>query len=213
MTDLPRTEQRRSVFRNPFVWAFFVGIILLTLMRPLLRFDPDPPPVLAELPAWVLVDQGGESFGSADLEGSVYVANFFFTSCTSICLPLMRAVSTLDERYEREGVEGVRIVSITVDPEADTPERLAEYGAELGVVPARWRLLTGDPDDIRTLVVQGFMTAMGEREELSGGFFDIAHAGKLVLVDRQGRIRGYFDYDALGLDEVFHRSQHVLRER
>ena len=62
-------------------------------------------------------------------------------------------------------------------------------------------------------MVVGFKTAMGEREELSGGFFDIAHAGKLVLVDRRGRIRGYYDYDAPGLDELFHRSQHVLRER
>jgi protein SCO1/2 len=212
-TSSARTLRRKGAFRSPFVWAFFVGIVLLTLMRPLLRFEPDPPPVLAELPAWTLVDQHGSSFGSADLEGTVYVANFFFTRCASICPPLMRAVATLDDRYEREGIEGIRIVSITVDPEADTAERLGEYGKGLGADPARWTLLTGEPDDIRKLVVSGFKTAMGDREELSAGLFDIAHAGKLVLVDGQGRIRGYYDYDAPGLDELFHRSQHVQRER
>lgn len=196
------------------MWAFFAGIVLLTLIRPLLRFDPAPPPVLGELPAYSLVDPGGAEFGSEQLAGRVYVANFFFTSCASICPPMMRAVKTLQDRLRAEGIDGVRIVSVTVDPETDTPGRLAEYGAALGVDPARWTLLTGERDEIRVLAVEGFKTAMGEREEVAeGGLFDIAHAGKLVLIDRRGRIRGYFDYDALGLDEVFHRARHLLRER
>jgi len=205
-------EGRRSWFASPYVWAFFVGIVLLTLMRPLLRFEPKRLDVLGELPAYSLVDCEGARFGSEQLAGRVYVVNFFFTSCASICPPLMHAVRTLQDRFRDEGVDDVRIVSITVDPETDTQDRLEEYGAALGVDPARWKLLTGEPEEIRTLVVGGFKTAMGEREEVSAGLFDIAHAGKLVVVDRRGRVRGYFDYDALGLDEVFHRSRQLLRE-
>jgi protein SCO1/2 len=212
---MAQTETRsgRSIFSNPFMWAFFAGVVVLTLIRPLLKFEPDPPPVMGEIPAFALVDQAGEPFGSADLEGRVYVANFFFTSCPSICPPMMHAVSTLQDRYGDSGVTEVHLVSITVDPETDTPERLTEYAARFGVDPERWTLLTGEIDTIRRVAVEGFKTALGDRVEVEDGFFDIAHSGKLVLVDGRGRIRGYYDYDALGMDEVFNRSQHVLNER
>jgi protein SCO1/2 len=212
-TDDPQPESRqRSLLANPFVWAFLAGIVVLTLIRPLLKFEPDPPPVMGKIPAFSLVDQDGERFGSADLEGRVYVANFFFTSCATICPPMMRAVSTLQNRYRDEGVDEIHLVSITVDPETDTPERLTEYAARFDADPGRWTLLTGDLEEIRRVAVEGFRTAMGDRVEVAEGFFDIAHAGKLVLVDTQGRIRGYYDYDALGLDELYHRSRHVLDE-
>jgi protein SCO1/2 len=208
-----RTEASgRSIFANPFVWAFFAGILVLTLIRPLLKFEPDPPPVLGTIPAFSLIDQAGESFGSADLDGRVYVANFFFTSCPSICPPLMHALSTLQDRYRDEGIDEIRLVSISVDPETDTPDRLAEYAGRFRVDPERWSLLTGETDEIRRIAVDGFKTALGDRIDVEGGFFDIAHSGKLVLVDGRGRIRGYYDYDALGLDELFGRSQHVLEE-
>jgi protein SCO1/2 len=212
---MAKTETRsgRSIFSNPFVWAFFAGVVVLTLIRPLLRFEPDPPPVLGTIPSFSLVDPAGEAFGSDDLEGRVYVANFFFTSCTSICPPMMHAVSTLQDRFRDAGIDDVHLVSITVDPETDTPERLAEYAARFGVDSGRWTLLTGEIDTIRRVAVEGFKTALGERAEVEGGFFDIAHSGKLVLVDGRGRIRGYYDYDALGMDELFNRSLHVLNER
>ena len=212
---MAQTETRsgRSIFSNPFVWAFFAGVVVLTLIRPLLKFEPDPPPVMGVIPAFNLVDQEGEPFGSADLEGRVYVANFFFTSCSSICPPMMHAVSTLQDRFGDAGVDEVHLVSITVDPETDTPERLTEYAARFGVDPERWTLLTGEIDTIRRVAIGGFKTALGDRAEVEDGFFDIAHSGKLVLVDRRGRIRGYYDYDALGMDEVFNRSRHVLNER
>jgi len=212
-TDERQTEdRRRSLLANPFVWAFLAGIVVLTLIRPLLEFEPDPPPVMGQIPVFSLVDQGGEPFGSADLEGRVYAANFFFTSCASICPPMMRAVATLQDRYRDEGIDEIRLVSITVDPETDTPERLADYADRFDADPARWTLLTGNFEEIRRVAVEGFRTAMGDRVEVADGFFDIAHAGKLVLVDGQGRIRGYYDYDALGLDELYHRSLHVLDE-
>jgi protein SCO1/2 len=207
----PDPAPRRSIWSNPFLWAAVAGLILIPLMRPFLIFEPDPPPVLGQLPPYTLLDTAGEPFGSADLEGRVYVANFIFTRCTSICPLLTAAMGRLDRRYREERVEGVHLVSITVDPDYDTPERLREYAERHGADPSRWTFLTGPGDDVRDLVADGFKTAMGEPIGDGDNLIDIAHTGKFVLVDAEGGIRGYYDTDDLGLDEVFHRSRHLLR--
>ena len=213
MTD--RSSRRfflKEAFRSPYLWAFFIGIVTLTLMRPFLRHEPTPPPVLGQLPDFALTDTGGRPFGTADLAGRVYVANFIFTRCTSICPRLTAAMALLQKRYDNEDIAGIRLVSITVDPEYDTPEVLRAYGEARGVDPERWILLSGSRESITDLVVGGFKTGLGELEEGDGGLIEIAHSGKFVLVDGLGRIRGYFDTDEMGLDEIFHRSQHVLGE-
>lgn len=204
----PAIAPRTPLHRNPYLWAFLIGCATLTLMRPLLRRVPEPPPVLGQLPPFTLVDQDNRPFGSAELRGQPYVASFFFTRCVSICPKLMQSVATLQERYRTEGVEGIRLVSVSVDPEADTPARLRAYAARMGVDPARWTLLTGDPPTVQKVVEGGFKTAMGPADD-AGSVLDIAHSGKLVLVDGMGRIRGYYDSDTGGLDEVFYRSQHI----
>ncbi len=163
------------------------------------------------MPEFTLVDQTGAPFGSRDLAGDVYVASFFFTSCPTICPRLMQQVGKLQTGLDEYEVDGVRLVSISVDPEVDTPERLREYANSIGIDPERWTLLTGDPATIRELLEQGFKVAMGGKDETAGPY-DIAHSAKLVLVDPQGGHRGFYDSDDTGLDEVFHRSQHVLRE-
>jgi protein SCO1/2 len=189
-----------------------IGIVTLTAIRPLLRRVPEPPPVLSQLPAFSLVGIDGKPFGSQDLRGQVYVASFFFTSCRSICPALMKGVARLQDGFAQRNVRGIRLVSITVDPEYDTPEILGEYAKTLGVDPERWTLLTGDPEAVRRLVVDGFKTPLVAPPPGGPGPIDIAHTGKLVLVDGSGRIRGYYGTDELGLDEVFNRAQHVLRQ-
>jgi protein SCO1/2 len=203
----------RSLFRNPWIWGFLIGVVTLTAIRPLLRRIPEPPPVLSQLPDYTLLDSRGKPFGSADLRGQVYVASFFFTSCRSICPAIMKGVSRLQEAYAERKIDGIRLVSISVDPERDTPEILAAYGQALHVDPARWTLLTGPPEAIRRLVVDGFKTPLASSPPDAASPIDIAHTGKLVLVDGRGRIRGYYGSDETGLDEVFNRAQHVLREQ
>ena len=203
----------RAVLRNPYVWGFLIGIVILTLIRPLLRHVPAPPPVLSQLPGFSLVGLDGQPFGSAELRGQVYVANFFFTSCRSICPAIMKGVSRLQDGFAQRHIEGIRLVSISVDPEHDTPEVLGEYAKSMGVDPHRWTLLTGDPAEVRRLVVDGFKTPVISPPPGGPGPIDIAHSGKLVLVDGAGRIRGYYGTDEMGLDEVYNRAQHVLREQ
>ena len=202
----------RSLLRNPYLWGFLIGIVTLTAIRPLLRRVPEPPPVLSTLPEFTLTDVDGKPFGSRELAGQVYVANFFFTRCGSICPALMRGVGRLQAGFDERGIDGVRLVSISVDPENDSPAVLKEYAAAHGVEPKRWVLLTGDPEKVRALVVDGFKTPMDRVPEGGPTPIEVAHTGKLVLVDAHGRIRGYYDSDEMGLDEVYNRAQHVLRQ-
>jgi protein SCO1 len=200
-----------EALRNPFVWAFVVGCALVTLMRPMLRYEPAAPSVIGRLPAFSLVAANGQPFGSGDLRGHVYVASFFFTRCQSVCLPVMKSLAALQQRYRDAGLD-IRLVSISVDPAFDVPERLREAETRYGVDPLRWILLTGPPEAVRDLAEKGFEVAMGVPVTAPGGVIDIAHSGKLVLVDASGDVRGYYGTEEPGLDEVFHRSQSVLRE-
>jgi protein SCO1/2 len=203
---------RPSILRNPWLWAFLIGIATLTLMRPLLRHEPEPPPVLGQLPSFELIDQRGQRFGSAELAGDVYIANFVFTRCTSICPLLTRAMARLQTGYDERGIEGIKLVSFSVDPEYDTPPRLQAYAETHGADPARWTFVTGEPDAIVRLIEHGFTLGVGPAEMQGDTIIDIAHSGKFVLVDGTGGIRGYYDSDELGLDEIYHRAIHVLEQ-
>ncbi len=204
-------EPRRSLL-NPWLLAALAGLVLIPAIRPLLRFEPDPPPVLRQLPQWRLVDQNGESFGSDELAGEVYVASFLFTRCATVCPRLTASLRQLERRYREEGVQEVRLVSFTVDPAHDTPERLRDYARNRSLNLENWSLLTGAEPEVRSVVVDGFALPMGERLDLAGGLVDVAHAARLALVDRDGSVRGYYGSDAVGLDEVFHRTLQILAE-
>jgi protein SCO1/2 len=164
------------------------------------------------LPSYDLIDSRAEPFGSEQLAGNVYVANFFFTRCTTVCPMLTSSMSKLLRRYREGGVDGIRLVSISVDGAYDTPDQLAAYAERFEIETESWSLLTGPPEQVRPLVIEGFRLPLGDRHEDERGM-DIAHAGRLVLVDRWGQVRGYYASDASGLDELFRRSQHVLEEK
>lgn len=207
MTD--PVSEKKPWYRNIFLWYFIIGVVTLTLIRPLLRREPPPPPVIGHLAPFELVDQDGKPFSLNDLTGHVWVANFIFTSCPSICPLLTRRMAGLQERYAADGVD-VRLLSITVDPENDTPDVLREYARANGADPQRWTFVTGEPAAIRSLVLDGFKKPLGEPLESDAGLIDIMHTGEFVILDPQGGIRGFYASDAEGLDEVFHRSRHVL---
>lgn len=197
---------------NPWFLAALGGVVLIPALRPLLRFEPDPPPVVSRLPEWRLVDQNGEAFGSGDLAGDVYVASFLFTRCPAVCPRMTASLRELGLRFREEGVQGVRLVSFSVDPGYDTPERLREFAQSRGLDDERWSLVSGIEQNVRSLVEDGFKQPMGERLILSGGAVDVAHTTRLVLVDQGGRVRGDYGSDRVGLDEVFHRARQVLAE-
>jgi len=144
-------------------------------------------PVLGTLPAFTLVDQQGKPFGSDALRGTVWVADFVFTRCPDVCPALTARMRSLQDRLPA-GEDGVRLVSISVDPEHDTPAKLAAYAQRFGAGRG-WVFLTGRRDDVAALLRDGFKVAWADGGPPSS---PITHSDRFVLVDRDLRIRGYF---------------------
>lgn len=167
-----------------------------------------PPYDHGPLPAFSLVGHDGKAIGSKELAGKVWIANAFFTTCRSICPPLMEKVSGLTKRLRDERL---RFVSITVDPDNDDVDVLAAHAASLRV-GARWRLARTDWDGTLALVKGGFQTAMGKRAR-GDQESDITHSGKLFLVDRRGHLRGYYSTDAEGLSLLEREVAALLAEK
>ena len=177
--------------------------------RAMATSDTSPLPSLGEVPAFTLKDQRGASITRASFDGAPWVANTFFTSCRTICPNLMSRVSELhDATASLAGP--VRLVSITVDPDNDTPDALANYHREQGA-SERWSMLTGEFDAIRHLVVSGFHTAMGKATTDKEGTTDITHSGKLFLVDGSGMVRGYYPADDVGLKDLQKHLEELLK--
>ncbi|RLB48118.1 MAG: SCO family protein [Deltaproteobacteria bacterium] len=170
------------------------GMILATLA---FGCGDEALPDLGSIPEMSLIDQNGQAFDRSDLEGRTSIVDFVFTRCPAICPLLSQKMAHLQQRYEGAG-DDVQLVSISVDPEYDTPEVLLEYAGQYRADPARWRLLTGDADDVNRIVVSGFRQAMGEPERTAEGGVDVMHSSHFVLVDRTATIRGFYSNDADG---------------
>lgn len=141
------------------------------------------PPPLADLPAFSLTTSEGKPFTKKDLKGSAWVVDFIFTRCQGQC-PLLNE-KMLRMKRELKDLKAFRVLSITVDPKYDRPKILAAYAKGLGVSPADWVFTTGEKVKIDSLIRDGFKLAGGNGDE-------IAHSARFVLVDGQGRIRGYY---------------------
>ncbi len=148
---------------------------------------PEPLPKYWSIPAFKLTERSGQPFDSASLKGKVWVADFFFASCPGICPMLSARMAALHQEFA--GDERVHFVSITTDPEHDTPSALSEYAARFNA-DARWTFLTGDKKTIWELSRDGFKLAVadapGEKEI-------IVHSTRLVLVDKNGTVRGTYE--------------------
>ncbi len=139
------------------------------------------------VPAFAYTTQDDTLLTSKDLEGKIYLVNFFFTTCPSICPAMNYNVAQVQERFK--GYEDFRIVSFTVNPEHDSVEVLKAYAQQIGAEPGRWYFLTGNRESIYKTANGFFLSAM-EDVEAEGGFL---HSENLVLVDWKGRIRSGVD--------------------
>ena len=183
-------------------WLLFAGLALALptgalLMRNQMRREL---PVLAELPPFSLVDEEGRPFGKADMAGRVWIADFVFTSCADACPRLQGKMKKIQDRLiPREQGGEIALLSISVDPERDTPQKLKQYGEVFGARRGLWKSLTGQQQEVEKTVVKGFHTAMAKMprpgDASDATAFDIMHGERLVLVDRQGRLRGFYEAD------------------
>lgn len=178
-------------------------------MRGTEEVAPGPLPVVAELPDFALTERSGRAVTKADLRGTVWVADFIFTTCAGPCPELTLRLSSLCTALADLG-DGVKCVSLSVDPLYDRPEILAKYAARYHANPDRWWFLTADDEsEMHELVTAGFLQALSPRK----GGSPIIHSTRFVLIDRLGRIRGWHD----GLDPGSKRRivadvKHLLAE-
>ena len=175
--------------------------------------DSDPElPDLGSVPAFSLVDETAQPFTEQALRGHPTIVNFAFTRCDTVCPVLsMKAQRLQSKTADRKGV-AIKLLTISVDPEYDTPPRLAEYAVRFEADPTRWRFLTGPPDKIRALVTGPLMNAMDRDGTRPSGAPNIVHSGYFLLVDSDLVIRGVYDSnDMQRLDELIHHARFLAR--
>jgi len=165
-------------------------------------------PSYGMVPPFQLVNQNGQLFGSAQLNGKIWIADFIFTSCRGPCPLISTRMSELQKPLEKTDVH---LVSFSVDPETDTPEVLRGYAEKLHAEPKRWDFLTGPKPTIYKLSHDGFKLAISDGSDAEG---IPVHSTRMVLVDRQGQIRGYYEAtEADAMTKLLADTNHLLREQ
>ncbi len=173
---------------------------------------------IGPVPTFKLTDQNNKTVSDKDYLGKVYVVEFFFTTCPTIC-PKMNE-SMLQLQNEFYGNPNFGIASITIDPSKDTPQVLKEHADLLGVKHYNWHFLTGDKDYIYSLANKGFNLYAGENNKAAGGF---EHSGLFALIDKEGKIRCrkdaqgnpilYYDgLDSAGVEAIKEDIKKLLEE-
>lgn len=134
------------------------------------------------------LNQNGEKITQEDYDNKVYVADFFFTTCPTICIAMTDNMVRIQEAIKND--PNVKLLSFSVTPDIDSVPVLKEYALEKGVIDSKWNLLTGDKKEIYTLARKSYLVVKeGKPEEL----YDMVHTENFVLVDRKKRVRGFYD--------------------
>ena len=151
------------------------------------------------IPDFKFVNQNGDTITNKDYLGKVYVVEFFFSTCPSICPIMNENLVEVDKEFE--GNDDFGIVSITIDPMHDTPQVLKEYKEAHDIQDPQWNFLTGNTDTIYNLANKGFGVYAGKDKNAAGGF---AHSGLFALIDKEGYFRSR--KDAYGNPILYYRG-------
>ena len=135
-----------------------------------------------------LINQNGDTISQADYADKIYIADFFFTTCPTIC-PVMTA-NMADIQQIIKGDDEVMLLSHSVTPEIDSVPQLKKYALEKGVIDAKWNLVTGDKKQIYELARKSYLAVLDDGD---GGPYDMIHTENFILVDKEWRIRGFYD--------------------
>jgi len=196
---IPSLLLRAIIFAIVVVVAILVGYSIMTGNKRLRVYGPkDLNPSLVDesvrkkqkhrIGAFTLTDQRGRTITEKDLEGKIYVADFFFTTCEGICLDMSRNMAKIQEEFSDE--QSLMLLSHSVTPEIDSVPALMAYGEIHGADNDRWLLLTGDRKHIYNLARKEYFAAQHDGD---GGPDDMVHTENFVLVDKEKRIRGFYD--------------------
>ncbi len=155
--------------------------------------------ITGSVPDFSFTNQNDKTITNKTFEDKVYVVEFFFTTCPSIC-PIMNQ-NMLKIEKEFYGNPNFGIASFTIDPKTDTPTVLKEYAKNYGVSHPNWHFLTGDKEEIYKLSNEGFKLYSAQEDEAPGGF---EHSGLFALIDKEGNIRSR--YDEFGNPKIYYNG-------
>jgi len=154
--------------------------------------------VYQTIPKFKFVNQYGDSISNKNLDGKIYVADFFFTTCPSICPQMARNMLKVYGTYKNSA--DVRILSHSIDPKHDSVPVLKKYADKLGVSGNTWWFLQGKKEDVYSIAEKSYLVAVKQDSSAAGGY---VHQGYFVLVDQQKRVRGAYDgTDAKQVDQL-----------
>lgn len=162
---------------------FIILVIAMNVIQKAQESQADLPK-LYPVPQFNFVERSGQPFGLDQMKGKINVVDFIFTRCGGPCPMMAKSMGELYSAFARENK--VQLVSITCDPDYDSLQVLQKYADELGIQDQRWVFVRGEKVEMQKLYEQGFKLA---------GELPYDHSTKLILVDDQGWIRGYYDYD------------------
>lgn len=150
--------------------------------------------IFQTIPAFNLVNEKGQSFSSSSLKGKIYVASFFFTRCGTICPKITGQLSRVQDTFNQD--PDVKLISISVDPAYDHPEKLQVYSKRFDANEGQWTFLTGEKKVIYPLILKGFHVPLADASEYDAAIKNpdetFIHSERLVLVDKEGVIRGFY---------------------
>lgn len=152
-----------------------------------------------KVPPFSFVNQNGETITNKTYEGKVYVVEFFFTTCPTICPRMNRNLVQIQNTFSE--FEDFGVASFTINPEHDTQEVLKQYAENYGITNPNWHLMTGDQESIYALANIGFNIYAGENPEVDGGF---EHSGNFALIDKNGFMRSR--KDNFGNPKIFYKG-------
>ena len=144
-----------------------------------------------QIPKFYLKAENGDDLGYSYFSGSIMVVDFFFTRCSTICPLMTSELKKLQDNLEKDNLMGpVKFLSVSIDPDKDTPEVLSRYAEETGADSENWRFATRDLDYVDELSKKGFFLAVDRNETYQDG---VIHSSQFILVDENRNIRGSYD--------------------
>jgi len=205
--------RKEKILEKLFLSKLFWLILMIFLFgypiyKSLNRTMPKPLPKFGNIKNFILTDQHGNEFNSNKLDGQVSIASFAFTSCPTTCPAIMKKMQKIQKRVRGLGTK-ISLLTFSVDPQYDTPTVLDKYAKKLHANPYIWSFLTGDKENVKNIIVKNFLLPMGDKEAIqkkvnSGEvtIFDITHSGRVVLIDQNKEIRGYYSLEKNSINKL-----------
>lgn len=163
------------------------------------------------IPKFSFINQDNKEVSHRDYQNKIFVTDFFFTECPSICPVMSAQMARLQSLIKKDELNNdVMFLSFSVKPQHDTPDVLKAYGEGIAADFSNWNFLTGAASDIYDLAESGFMLSAFPSDTAEGGIF---HTDKITLIDRQMHIRGYYDGTSTkSVDQLFTDIKDLIKE-